>query len=135
MKRLYRSKKNKWLGGVLGGVAEYFNFDPSLLRILFMVATVLFGLVGEFILAYILAWIILPSRFGIVDESCEENLTHKLETKTRSETMIGGIIIIIGVAIFLRQLMPADWLQINQQAFLAGILILAGLLILVRGRR
>ncbi len=55
-KRLYRSRKNRMLCGVCGGVAEYFNIDPTLIRLLF----VLFGLSGSGILAYIIAAIIIP---------------------------------------------------------------------------
>ncbi len=135
MKRLYRSKNNKWLGGVVGGIAEYFNFEPSLLRIFLILAGFLFGLAGELVLAYILAWIILPSQYSTRESCDDEDKTSKKEIKPGSEVIIGGIIIVIGVAIFLRQLMPAEWLQINKQAFLAGILILAGLLILVRGKK
>lgn len=44
------------LCGVCGGIAEYFNIDPTLIRLLF----VLFGLSGGGILAYIIAAIIIP---------------------------------------------------------------------------
>lgn len=55
-KRLYRSRENRMLCGVCGGIAEYFNIDPTLIRLLF----VLFGLSGGGILAYIIAAIIIP---------------------------------------------------------------------------
>jgi len=57
VKRLYRSGKDKILGGVCGGIAEYFKVDPVIIRLLW----VLFGLGwGSGILAYIIAWIIIP---------------------------------------------------------------------------
>lgn len=55
-KRLYRSRESRMLCGVCGGIAEYFNIDPTLIRLLF----VLFGLSGSGILAYIIAAIIIP---------------------------------------------------------------------------
>lgn len=55
-KRLYRSRENRMLCGVCGGIAEYFNIDPTLIRLLF----VLFGLSGSGILGYIIAAIIIP---------------------------------------------------------------------------
>ncbi len=58
-KRLYRSTKEKMIGGVCGGMAEYFDIDPVLLRILFVVATFVGG---SGILAYIICWIIIPER-------------------------------------------------------------------------
>lgn len=57
-KRLYRSRDSRMLCGVCGGVAEYFNIDPTLIRLLF----VLFGLSGTGIVAYIIAAIIIPDR-------------------------------------------------------------------------
>ncbi|MBU2100350.1 PspC domain-containing protein [Candidatus Micrarchaeota archaeon] len=56
-RRLYRSGKEKILGGVCGGIAEYFNVDPVLIRIIW-VAFALAG--GSGILAYLIAWIIIP---------------------------------------------------------------------------
>ena len=56
-KRLYRSGKEKILGGVCGGIAEYFNVDPVLIRIIW-VAFALAG--GAGILCYLIAWIIIP---------------------------------------------------------------------------
>lgn len=58
-KRLYRSTKEKMIGGVCGGMAEYFEIDPVLIRILFVVATFVGG---SGILAYIICWIIIPER-------------------------------------------------------------------------
>lgn len=60
-KRLYRSGKEKILAGVCGGIAEYFNVDPTIIRILW----VLFSLgYGSGILAYIIAWFIVPKNPG-----------------------------------------------------------------------
>lgn len=56
MKRLFRSRTNRMLGGVCGGVAEYFAVDPTIIRL----AWVLIGFTGGGLLAYILAWIIIP---------------------------------------------------------------------------
>ena len=59
VKRLYRSGKEKILGGVCGGIAEYFNVDPTIIRILWVLFV--FGF-GSGILAYIIAWIIVPKN-------------------------------------------------------------------------
>ena len=56
-KRLYRSKKDKMLAGICGGLAEYFDVDPSLVRL----ATVLLCVyAGTGLLVYIIAAIIIP---------------------------------------------------------------------------
>jgi len=57
-KKLYRSK-NKWLAGVCGGIAEYFNLDPILIRVIWLVLSLAYG-VG--ILAYIIAWLLIPKN-------------------------------------------------------------------------
>lgn len=56
-KRLYKSRQNHMLAGVCGGVAEYFNIDPTLVRLLFVLLC--FGW-GSGLVAYILAAIIIP---------------------------------------------------------------------------
>jgi len=56
-KRLYRSSLDKQLGGVCGGVAEYFELDPSLVRI---GAILLLFVGGTGFLAYLVAWLVIP---------------------------------------------------------------------------
>lgn len=57
MKRLYRSSRDKMLGGVCSGLGEYFNVDPTLIRLGVVVAV--FG-AGAGLLAYLIAWVIIP---------------------------------------------------------------------------
>lgn len=59
MKNLYLSGKNKKLGGVFGGLGEYFSVDPTLLRLVWIVVTVFSGLVPG-LLIYIIAWLVMP---------------------------------------------------------------------------
>ncbi|WP_455392988.1 PspC domain-containing protein [[Eubacterium] cellulosolvens] len=61
-KKLYRSTRNKWIGGVCGGLAEHFNTDPVLVRLLWVVVTIFS--VGIGIIAYILFWIFLDKNPG-----------------------------------------------------------------------
>lgn len=56
MKRLYKSRTDKMICGVCGGIAEYFNVDPTLIRLLF----VALGCTGSGVLAYLVAAIIIP---------------------------------------------------------------------------
>jgi phage shock protein C len=58
-KRLYRSKKEKMIGGVCGGIGEYFEIDPVLVRILFIISLFFWG---SGVLAYIVCWIIIPEQ-------------------------------------------------------------------------
>jgi phage shock protein C len=56
-KRLHRSRTEKMIAGVCGGLAEYFDVDPTLIRVLW-VLTVL--LAGTGVLLYIVLWIVMP---------------------------------------------------------------------------
>jgi phage shock protein C len=58
-RKLYRSRSNRQLAGVCGGIAEYFNIDATLVRVLFVVFAVLGG---PGLLAYILLWILVPEQ-------------------------------------------------------------------------
>ena len=58
-KKLYRSSKNKIIAGICGGIGEYFDVDPTIVRLLW----VLFALtVGSGILAYLICWLIIPKN-------------------------------------------------------------------------
>jgi phage shock protein C len=58
-RKLYRSKTNRQLAGVCGGLAEYFNLDATLIRVLFVVLAVLGG---SGIVLYLALWIIVPKE-------------------------------------------------------------------------
>jgi len=59
MKKLFRSKRNRIIAGVCGGIGEYFDIDPNIIRLLWVIS----GLImGSGIILYILAWIIIPEK-------------------------------------------------------------------------
>jgi phage shock protein C len=58
MKRLVRSRDDRWLSGVCGGVAEYLGVDANLVRLIVVLGTI-FGL-GSLLVAYIAAWLLMP---------------------------------------------------------------------------
>jgi phage shock protein C len=58
-RKLYRSKTNRQVAGVCGGLAEYFNLDATLIRILFVVLAVLGG---SGVVIYVAMWIIVPKE-------------------------------------------------------------------------
>lgn len=58
-KRLTKSSSSRMLCGVCGGLAEYFNIDPTIVRIVFA----LFGCTGGGIIAYIAAAVIMPEGY------------------------------------------------------------------------
>ena len=56
-RKLYRSRNQRMLAGVCGGLAEYFNVDATLIRVLFLVLAV-FG--GSGLVIYVVMWLIVP---------------------------------------------------------------------------
>ena len=58
-KRLYKSREEKKLCGVCGGIAEYFELDPTIIRLAWVVFTLLGG---SGIIAYIIAAIVMPDK-------------------------------------------------------------------------
>lgn len=117
-RKLYRSITDKMVGGVCGGLAEYFDIDPVIVRLIFVLA-VIFG--GSGILAYIILWIIIPQRPYIItpysSKSQNENSEQKNEfqdnagntgtnynsasIRKRGSTSIAGILLIVIGVIFL----------------------------------
>ncbi|MFH0856314.1 MAG: PspC domain-containing protein [bacterium] len=61
MKKLYRNKKNRIWMGVIGGLGEYFNIDPTILRLIWVLVTVFTG-IFPCIIIYIAAAIIIPEE-------------------------------------------------------------------------
>lgn len=57
-KQLHLSNRNRKIAGVCGGIAEYFDLDPTLVRIIWVIVT-LMG--GAGVLLYIIAWILMPA--------------------------------------------------------------------------
>ena len=58
-RELYRSRSNRQVAGVCGGLAQYFNLDATLIRILFVVLAVLGG---SGLVLYVAMWIIVPNE-------------------------------------------------------------------------
>jgi len=122
MKNLTRSKTDKIIAGVCGGLGEYFNVDPVIVRLIFVVITMLGG---AGVLAYIVMWIIVPEAGQkSYAETIKKDINEKKKDKNgKSETgekitkevkeavakrkndgpyIIGAILILLGM-IFLAQ--------------------------------
>lgn len=56
-KKLYRSRSDAMIGGVCAGIAEYFDIDPTLVRLVWAILILVYG---TGFLAYLVAWIIIP---------------------------------------------------------------------------
>lgn len=92
-RRLYRSRRERMIGGVCGGLAEYFGIDPTIVRIALVV---LAFVAGWGIIAYIIGLIIIPEN---PEQASEESV--KEESPSRSAGLIWGALFIIAGLIFL----------------------------------
>ena len=59
MKRLYRSNRNRMIAGVCGGIAEYFDIDPTVVRIAWVILSMV-GALGA--VAYFICWFLMPEN-------------------------------------------------------------------------
>lgn len=69
-KRLYRTEDDRMLGGVCGGLGEYFDVDPVLIRLLWVAFTLAYG---SGLLAYIIFWIVVPEKSELEKEQLKNN--------------------------------------------------------------
>lgn len=72
-KKLYRSRKERWLAGVCGGLGIYFGVDPTLVRVLLVILALTFG---SGFLIYLVLWLIIPN---------EPETTGEVETTGETE--------------------------------------------------
>jgi phage shock protein PspC (stress-responsive transcriptional regulator) len=56
-KRLTRSRTERWIGGVCGGIGNYFNVDATVIRVVFVLAALI---MGGGLLIYLILWLIIP---------------------------------------------------------------------------
>jgi phage shock protein PspC (stress-responsive transcriptional regulator) len=61
-KRLYRSSKDRMLGGVCGGIAAYFSIDPTVIRLFWVIASIFLGMGFGGLLAYLLCMLVIPGE-------------------------------------------------------------------------
>ncbi|SDK30379.1 phage shock protein C (PspC) family protein [Methanoculleus thermophilus] len=59
MKKLTRSRTDRWIAGICGGIGEYLEIDPNVIRVIWVIFTVVTGFVIGIVI-YLLLWLILP---------------------------------------------------------------------------
>ena len=89
-KKLYRSTDDRWLAGVCGGLAKYFNIDPTLVRVIFIVLA-LIGLGG--VILYLLLWVLIPQEpteeeQAIMDSVIEQEIAEE-KAESAGEEEVG----------------------------------------------
>lgn len=117
-KQLYRSRTNKILAGVCAGIAAYFEIDPTIIRVLFVLFAFFQG-IG--ILVYVILWIVVPeattdtaSQSGFEAADIHEHGNSQFSLKNVSfagRSLFGIIIILLGLAFLLNQIFPVHFFR------------------------
>ena len=130
-KKLYKSENDKVLAGVCGGIAEYFVVDSVIIRLLWVVFTLLGG---SGLIAYIIAAIIMPSnplgyRPEDISADGDYNSNSPRRESNRNTALVFGVLLILfGGLIVVKDFIP--W--IHRDLILAALLIGLGLFFLVK---
>ncbi|WP_337041250.1 PspC domain-containing protein [Emticicia sp. 17c] len=140
-KRLYRIRQNQTLGGVAQGLAEYFNLDVTLIRVVFVL---LFFTPFPSIFTYVLLWIVLPVKdaYGYVSTAnfnetinSETSNFTTMSSRNQNNNLVGGaVLIILGVIFSFKTFFHINlWRYIGQMWPL--ILVGLGVWLIVRDRK
>ena len=123
-RKLYRSQQSRMIGGVCGGMAEYFGIDPNLMRLLFIVLTFLGG---TGILIYIASLIIIPNN-------PDQTIPEKSESLIKDKSLFwGSLLVVIGLFLLFRQIglfYSFHIWQIPWQSVWAVMFIIIGVILL-----
>lgn len=145
-KKLFRSVDDNIIAGVCGGLAEYFQIDSSLIRIIFVLLAI-GG--GSGVLIYLILWLVVPKEKGMEKEIDRDKKVKefadeikdkaksmakeiKLETKikrTKRINILGVVLILVGLTAIWNQIFPK---MIDWDMFWPIILILVGMLLIFR---
>ncbi|MDD4767367.1 MAG: PspC domain-containing protein [Desulfotomaculaceae bacterium] len=133
MNKLYRSRKTRIIAGVAGGLAEYFEIDVTLVRLLWIL-TVFAG--GTGVLAYIIAVIIIPEgkdAFGVpkAEQDKDRVKPEKSPHRETARRNAGLLLIGLGMVLLAYEILPQDLLR-----YIWPLLLIAlGIFILFKDRR
>jgi len=123
VRRLRRSRKDSVLGGVCGGIARYLDVDPVLIRI----AAVALALSAGFgVLAYILAWVLIPET----DED-EPDVPPRPADRHTVAIAVGAALVGLGALLLARHWMPGFGAGMFWPLVVVGV----GVVVLVTGHR
>jgi len=139
MKKLYRSQNQRILAGVCGGLGEYFEVDPVVIRLIWIIFIV-FGGVG--LIAYLLAWIIIPKPL-ILEQSENSKINPpsiKGNDSSTGQLFWGILLIVIGILIIANKCFCTGFalhslIRMFFRYFLPAILIALGIFVILQGTK
>ena len=129
-RKLQRSTDKK-LGGVAGGLAEYFDLDPTLVRVLFVIGLFVPGLGAGVVIGYVLMWWVIPAPEGDAPPPGPAG-----GSAIDGTMMLGIVILAVGVMLLLRtSWVWTSWIGLAGFSFFWPIVLIAiGLYVIVRAR-
>ncbi len=126
-KKLQRSRRHKVFAGIAGGLGEYLDIDPIIIRVIFVLITIFHG-VG--LLIYIIMWIVIPEEpFDVLFTEQEPNFKENFENSTSDESNLGSQSVFDEAAKSVND-MKMNSGSSNGRVIIGAILILIGLLFL-----
>ena len=147
--KLYRSQTDRMLGGVCGGLSKYFEIDLTVIRLFFVVLTLLGGF-GP--LLYFILWIVIPpeghvhveGRPEVLDgeeikeraEMVRDDFVSAVQEPNKNTTRFVGIALILAGGFFLIRQLDFYWLRwLDNGVLWAGLILLAGIALLIRAMK
>jgi len=126
-RRLYRSREDRWIAGVCGGLGRFFGVDPMPIRIAFIILSLWQG-IG--VLVYLIMILIVPDEpTGQVVTDPHIPQEHGVEDPQAQRVRILGVILVLGgIYLLIRTL---GFLPVNAERLTALVLIAAGFIILL----
>lgn len=158
-KILYRSQNDKIVAGVCGGLAEYFDIDATIIRLLFILI-IAFG--GSGFIIYLLLWLIMPKGQGepaiVTKEKIEEmaqeikNRAEEIRENVKKEEikpevkennpeinrrrggLFGWVLLVLGLVFLFNNLAPL-WMRIHLYAYWPLLLVFFGLAMIANSKK
>ncbi|MFA5532074.1 MAG: PspC domain-containing protein [Candidatus Shapirobacteria bacterium] len=144
-KKIYRSKDDYILAGVCSGLAQYFEIDPTLMRVIFIL---LFIGGGSGFLIYLVLWLIIPKEggkeikidrekkvkefandLGDKAQTVASEIRSEIKSSKKRGNFFGLVFVILGIAILVEKLVPV---QLHWDYIWPGILVFLGFYLIAR---
>lgn len=147
--KLYRSQTDRMLGGVCGGLAKYLRIDLTIVRLFFVVLTLLGGF-GPLI--YFIMWIVVPLEDYVYTDTHPErfdgedikeragmvrdDFINAVKQPNQNTARFIGIALVLAGGFFLLRQLHIPWLSwLDTGVLWAGLILLAGVALLIRATR
>jgi phage shock protein PspC (stress-responsive transcriptional regulator) len=130
-KRLERSERNRVIAGLFGGLGEYLNVDPNLLRLAGVVLLIVAP--GVMVLLYALGVLLIPKRGG------RSYLTPEVDVQAVGPVLVGALLVLIGFAlippfpllsVWSSEVLPSMMFRVSVSGTAGAVLVVIGLVIL-----